>query len=163
MCPTWTPKSEAYIFKILEIGHIKQIQKGEWLSKPLTDSKTHQDNVTDIKDFVWSFCTNYIPINPVNKIVAMPIPCCDKAPRNEFGGEFHWIMDDISGYNQIFVANYSQPKLDFADPNCYKYAYTVMPFGPVIYIFLLTTLPPLGKNWLVVAVFQLTTTLIEKS
>ena len=40
-------------------------------------------------------------------------------------------MDAISGYNQIGVARSSQPKLAFAGPNCSKYTYIVMPFGPV--------------------------------
>ena len=40
-------------------------------------------------------------------------------------------MDAISGYNQIRVAESSRDKLAFARPNCTKYTYFVMPFGPV--------------------------------
>ena len=40
-------------------------------------------------------------------------------------------MDAVSGYNQICVALSSRNKLAFAGPNCSKYTYTVMPFGPV--------------------------------
>ena len=40
-------------------------------------------------------------------------------------------MDAISGYNQIRVAASSRDKLAFAGPNCTKYTYFVMPFGPV--------------------------------
>ena len=40
-------------------------------------------------------------------------------------------MDAISGYNQVRVAKSSREKLAFAGPNCTKYTYNVMPFGPV--------------------------------
>ena len=63
----------------------------------------------------------------------MPIPCCDKAVGNTFGNaKFFWLMDAISGYNQLkVVTEQSQEKLAFAGPDCTKYTYTVMPFGPI--------------------------------
>ena len=62
----------------------------------------------------------------------MPIPRCDTAVGMSFGGsQVRWLMDAISGYNQIRVAKSSQEKLAFAGPNCTKYTYFVMPFGPV--------------------------------
>ena len=62
----------------------------------------------------------------------MPIPRCDTAVGMSFGGSrSKWIMDAISGYNQIRVAKSSHDKLSFAGPNCTKYTYYVMPFGPV--------------------------------
>ena len=62
----------------------------------------------------------------------MPILCCDSAVGNAFGNSrFCWLMDAISGYNQIRVAKSSRHKLAFAGPNCSKYTWTVMPFGPV--------------------------------
>ena len=62
----------------------------------------------------------------------MPIPRCDAAVGNSFGGtRWRWLLDAISGYNQIRVAKSSQIKLAFAGPDCSKYTYTVMPFGPV--------------------------------
>ena len=67
----------------------------------------------------------------MTKIVDIPITCCDEAVVNEFGREFHWLMDAIFGYNQIRVAKSSQPKLAFAGPNFSKYTYTVIPFGPI--------------------------------
>ena len=88
--------------------------------------------MTDIADFVWRFCVNYIALNAVTKIIAMPIPRCDTAVGISFGGSrWKWLMDAISGYNQIKVAKSSQDKLAFAGPNCTKYTYRVMPFGPV--------------------------------
>ena len=108
------------------------IHDGQWLSKPLLAAKPHQENVTDIENFVWRFCVNYIPLNSVTKIIAMPIQRCDEAVTMDFGGsKYRWLMDAISGYNQIRVAKSSHEKLAFAGPDCTKYTYIVMPFGPV--------------------------------
>ena len=69
----------------------------------------------------------------------MPIPRCDEAVGMDFGGSrWKWLMDAISGYNQIRVAKSLQDKLAFAGLGCTKYTYLVMPFGmvndPVIFI-----------------------------
>ena len=130
--PHETPLIEAAIAKLVELGHVEQIHEGEWLFKPLLAPKPHQENVTDISDFVWRFCVNYIPLNAVTKIIAMSIPCCDDAVFTSCGGsKWKWLMDAISGFNQIKVAKGSRVKLAFAGPNCTKYTYLVMPFGPV--------------------------------
>jgi len=117
----------------MNLGHVVQIHgDGDWLSKPLLAVKPHQENVTDIKDFVWRFCVNYVPLNSVTKVIAMPIPRCDKTVGNTFDGSiFCWLMDAISGYNQIRVGKSSQVKLAFAGPGCTKYTWLVMPFGPI--------------------------------
>ena len=54
--PLETPHIEKAIAKLVELGHAKQIHDGAWLSKPLLPTKPHQENVTDIKDFLWHFC-----------------------------------------------------------------------------------------------------------
>ena len=137
--PLETPPIEKSIAKLVEIGHDEQIYYGEWLSKPLLATEPHQENITDIEDFVWRFCVNYIALNSVTKIIAMPIPRYDTAVGLSCGGSrCKWLMDAISGYNQIYVAKSSQEKLAFYGPNCTKYTYYVMPFGhinvPVIFI-----------------------------
>ena len=94
--------------------------------------KPHQKNVTDISNFVWRFCVNYVGLNSVTKVISMPIPLCEETVGKSFGGsKWRWLLDAISGYNQIRVAKSSQIKLAFAGPDCSKYTYTVMPFGPV--------------------------------
>ena len=75
--PLETPLIEKAIANPVELGHYKQIYYGEWLSKPLLDAKPNQDNITEIEDFVWRFCVNYIALNSINKIISMPIPHCD--------------------------------------------------------------------------------------
>ena len=130
--PLETPLLEKAIAKLIELGHIGQIHDGEWLSNPLIAAKPHQENVTDIANFVWRFCVNYIALNAVTKIIVMPIPRCDTAVVMSFGGSrWKWLMDAIYGYNQINVAKSSQDKLAFSGPNCTNYTYRVMPFGPV--------------------------------
>ena len=134
--PTFGPREqpiiEKAIAKLVELGHVKQIHDSAWLSKPLLAPKPHQENVTNIDNFVWRFCVNYIPLNSVTKIIAMPIPRCDSAVGYSFGeSKFRWLTDAVSGYNQIRVSPETQPKLAFAGPNCSKYTYSVMPFGPV--------------------------------
>ena len=130
--PLETPVMEKAIAKLVELKLCDPIIDGEWLSKPLLAAKPHQENVTDIADFVWRFCVNYIALNAVTKVIAMPIPRCDEAVTMDFGGSrWKWLMDAISGYNQIKVARSSRPKLAFAGPNNTKYTYNVMPLGPV--------------------------------
>ena len=117
---------------VVPLIHVGPVHEGEWLAKPLLATKLHQENVTDIADFVWRFCVSYVASNAVMIIIAMPIPRCDTAVGMSFrGSQFRWLMDAISGYNQIHVAKSSQEKLVFAGPNCTKYTYFVMPFGPV--------------------------------
>ena len=120
------------ITKLIKLGHVKQIHKGEWLSKPLLAPKPHQENITDINDFILRFCVNYIPLNSITKVISMHIPCCDEAVRNTFdGSKYKWLMGAVSGFNQICVAKSSQAKLAFTGPCCSRYTYLVMPFGPV--------------------------------
>ena len=51
--PLETPLIEKSIANIVDIGHTKQIYHVEWLSKPPLAAKSHQENITDIEDFVW--------------------------------------------------------------------------------------------------------------
>ena len=62
----------------------------------------------------------------------MPIPRCDKTVGNSSGdSKWRWLLDAISGYNQICMAKSSQIKLAFAGPAYSEYTYTVTPLGPV--------------------------------
>ena len=113
------------------VGQIKQIHDGRWLFKAVLAPKPHQEHVRDIKDFVWRFCVNYVPLNSVTRIIAYPIPRCDSAVFVEFGnGQCLWLFDAPSGYHQLAVSEASQEKLAFQGPDAIKWTYTVMPFGP---------------------------------
>jgi hypothetical protein len=114
-----------------KVGHIRQITNGHWLFKAVLAPKPHQEHVCHIKDFVWRFCVNYIPLNLVTCAIAYPIPRYDSAVSEEFGtGQWMWLYDAPSGYHQLAVAQDSQEKLAFQGPNAIKWTYTVMPFGP---------------------------------
>lgn len=127
-----SPLIERDIAKLLRNKMIKQVFDGEWLSKGLLAPKPHQEDITDIEDFVWRFCVNYIPLNAVTRAIAFPIPRCDDAVNCSFGGSrWKWLMDAPSGFHQMKVAKCSQPKLAFAGTRGSKYTYLVMPFGPI--------------------------------
>jgi hypothetical protein len=48
---------------LAKVVQIRQIHDGQWLFKVLLAPKPHQEQVWNIKDFVWCFCVNYIPLN----------------------------------------------------------------------------------------------------
>ena len=84
--PLELPLIKKAIAKLLEIGHIRHIFDGAWLSKPFFAPKPHQENVTDIANCVWRFCVNYVGLNSVTKVISLPIPRCNEAVGNSFGG-----------------------------------------------------------------------------
>ena len=130
--PREIPIMRNCIAKLEELGHIRQIHDGPWLFKALLAPKPHQEHISDIKDFVWRFCVNFIPLNQITRIISYPIPRCDSAVHLAFGdGTWMWLFDAPQGYHQIRVAAESQTKLSFAGPDATKYCYNVMPFGPV--------------------------------
>jgi hypothetical protein len=130
--PRKIPIMEKCIAALEKLGHICQVHDGEWLFKALLAPKPHQEGVTNISDFVWRFCVNYIPLNQVTCVIPYPIPRCDSAVFLAFGmATWFWMWDVPQGYHQIRVAEDSQEKLAFASPNATKWTYNVMPFGPV--------------------------------
>jgi hypothetical protein len=120
------------IASLAKLGHICQIHDGEWLFKAILARKPHQEHVSNINNFVWRFCVNYIPLNQVTCIIAYPVPRCDSAVHMPFGAATYlWLWDAPMGYHQISVAPESQPKLAFAGPDATKWTYNIMPFDPV--------------------------------
>ena len=137
--PLESPKIQKAIDQLIHLNQIHQVFDGAWLSKGLLAPKPHQESVTDIDNFVWRFCVNYIPLDSMTQVVAYPVPRCDDTVQTCFGGsKLKWLMDAPSGYHQIHVAPSYQPKLAYASPGGSKYTYLVMPFdpvnGPVIFI-----------------------------
>ena len=84
--PHETPIVEKAIHKLLSLKQIRQVFDGKWLSKGLLAPKPHQEGISDIENFVWRFCLNYILLNSVTCIIAYPVPCCNKAVGISFGG-----------------------------------------------------------------------------
>ena len=84
--PHETPIVEKAIHKLLPLKQIRQVFNGEWLSKGLLAPKPHQEGISDIENFIWRFCVNYIPLNSVIRIISYPVPRCDEAVGISFGG-----------------------------------------------------------------------------
>ncbi len=121
------------IATLAKVGPIHQIHDGQWLFKALLAAKPHQKHILNIKDFVWRFCVNYIPLNQVTHQIAYPIPCCDYAVNVAFGiALFFWLYDAPTGYHQLSVSPELQEKLAFQGTDTIKWTYIVMPFGPTI-------------------------------
>jgi hypothetical protein len=109
-----------------------------WLSKAVLAPKPHQEHVTDISEFIWRFCINFISLNHVTKVWSYFIPRCDDAVEHGFGtADLFFLMDAFSGYHQIKMEENSSKKTAFVGPRGRKYWYKVMPFGlvnaPTIY------------------------------
>jgi hypothetical protein len=107
---------------LAKLGHICQVHNGGWLFKALLAPKPHQEHVSNINDFVWHFCVNYIPLNQITHPVAYLIPWCDSTVYLTFSdGRWMWMWDAPQGYHQIGVKPASQEKLAFAGPNATKW------------------------------------------
>jgi hypothetical protein len=107
--------------------------KGPWGSSIVLAAKPHQEQVTDIADFVWRMCVSYRKLNQVTLPFEYPIPHCDDAINNfgDSAGRLYFIaLDNKTGYHQIRVLPEDQEKLAFFAPNHEKYTFSVMPFRP---------------------------------
>ena len=106
---------------------------GPWAFRIVLAPKPHQEDVTDIHEFIWRMCVNYRPLNTITLPFAYPIPRCDDA-ISDFGAGcvliYFLSLDARSGFHQIKVAKTSQEKLAFMAPDYQKYTYNVLPFGP---------------------------------
>ncbi len=119
------------IATLTKVGHICQIHDDQWLFKAILVDKPHQEQVSNIEDYVWSFCVNCIPLNQVTRQIAYPFPRCDRAINLAFGvALFFWLFDAPTGYPQLADSPESQEKLAFQGTDAIKWTYTVMPFGP---------------------------------
>jgi hypothetical protein len=117
-----TPIMRKCIAALEKVGHIIQIHDGHWLFKALLAAKPHQEHISNINDFVWHFCVNYIPLNQVTKLIAFPIPWCDMAVGMAFGSsKFLWMYDAPMGYHQLSVSPEKQEKLAFQGPDAIKW------------------------------------------
>ncbi len=71
---------------LAKLGHVRQIHDGKWLLKALlAPSKPYQEHISNINNFVWCFCVNYIPLNQVPRIIVYPIPSWVSAVHMSFG------------------------------------------------------------------------------
>ncbi len=130
--PRKIPIMRKCIALLMKLDHIPQVHNGGWLFKALLAPKPHQEHVSNINDFVWHSCINYIPLNQITHPVAYPIPQCDSAVYLTFSnGCWMWLWNAQQGYHQIGIEPASQEKLAFARPHATKWTYNVMPISAV--------------------------------
>ena len=119
------------IAMLYDLGFIVKDVLSPWGFRITLAPKPHQDEVTDIADYVWRFCINYILLNKVTRSASYPIPRCDNAVMYGFGTATCFILfDAYSGYHQIKLTKEASLKTAFYAPQGRKYRFVVIPFGP---------------------------------
>ena len=94
--------------------------EGAWGFLLLLVPKPHQEECTDISDFVWHLCVSYHPLNGATKSFEYPIPWCSNSIEDfgDFSGKICFIsLDARSGYHQIRVLKIDQEKSAFFTPD----------------------------------------------
>ena len=117
--PSYGPHESKIILEqqnvLLANGWIRKCY-GPWGSLIILAPKPHQEDITNIDDFIWRMCVSYRRLNSVTLPFEYPIPGCEDA-INDFGdsaGKLYFIsLDARSGYHQITVRQCDQEKLAF--------------------------------------------------
>jgi hypothetical protein len=97
--------------------------------------KPHQENIDDIKDFIWRMCVSFRRLNRCTKPFTFPIPRCSDAIEDlgELERILLWFisLDCCQGFHQISSSYSDQEKTAFFTPEGDTECFTVMPFGPM--------------------------------
>ncbi|KAI3458805.1 hypothetical protein Pfo_015468 [Paulownia fortunei] len=99
---------QKYVEKLLEAGHIREIQFPEWLSNIVLVPKIEGK---------WRMCIDFRDLNKAYKLV-----------DSTSGYELLSMMDASQGYHQIMLAPEDHKKVSFITSTG-TYCYVVMPFG----------------------------------
>lgn len=117
-----SPIMQKTIDNLLSNGLIIQDSDSSWNSNIVLAPKPHQEDITDIDEYIWRFCISYVALNLVTKVIHYTIPRCDDAAMYGFGrAKFFIMMDAFSGYHQIRMALDSIDKTAFSGPHGKKY------------------------------------------
>jgi hypothetical protein len=143
-----TPIMQQTIIKLLGLGFIKADSKSPWGARITLAPKPHQEDITEIENYIWRFCINYIRLNMVTRPAEYPIPRCDDAVMYGFGeATFFILLDASAGYHQVQLSESSMMKTAFFAPHGRKYCWVVMPFGlknaPPVYVAMMHDLKDL--------------------
>ena len=96
---------------LLQLKHIAKDTLSPWAFGITLAPKPHQEHVTDIDNYIWRFCVNYIRLNMITRPAEYPIPRCDDAVMYGFGEAIFFILLDAhSGYHQIRLSLLSMAK-----------------------------------------------------
>ena len=135
--PRYSPRQKKVIMQ-----QINNLLKKKWIreygsfwgSMIILAANTHQEDIDDIRKFVWRMCVSYNGLNKATKIYEYPIPRCDMAITIiELGstGIYFITVDAKQGYHQITVRDFDVEKLAFFGSDNKTYGFTIIPFGPV--------------------------------
>ena len=105
--------------KLLNAGHIKEIQYPKWLANVVLVKKANEK---------WRMCVDLTDLNNAYPKNSYPLPSIDALVDNASGCKMLSFLDAFSGYNQIKMHHRDECKTAFmTETSCY--CYTVMPFG----------------------------------
>ncbi|XP_012836530.1 PREDICTED: uncharacterized protein LOC105957147 [Erythranthe guttata] len=105
--------------KLLQIGHIREIQFPEWLSNAVLVAKPGGK---------WRMCIDFRDLNAACPKDHYPLPRIDQLVDATAGCELLSMMDASQGYHQVRLDVIDQPKVSFITSGG-TYCYQVMPFG----------------------------------
>jgi len=105
--------------KLLDAGHVRELQYLEWLANMVLVKKTNGR---------WRMCVDITDLNKVCPKDSYPLPSIDALVDNALGCRMLNFLDAFSEYNQIKMHLRDECKTAFVtETSCY--CYTVMSFG----------------------------------
>ena len=105
--------------KLLNAGHIREIQYPEWLANVVVVKKANGK---------WRMCVDFTYLNKACPKDSYPLPSIDALVDNVSGCKMLSFLDAFSRYNQIKMHPHDESKMAFMTETC-SYCYKVMPFG----------------------------------
>ncbi|KAG6472848.1 hypothetical protein ZIOFF_070326 [Zingiber officinale] len=109
----------AEVEKLLEAGHIREVQFPSWLANVVLVFK--QGNK-------WRVCIDFRDLNKACPKDFYPLPRIDQLVDSTAGCELICMLDAYQGYHQVPLAREAQEKVSFVTADG-TYCYNVMPFG----------------------------------
>ena len=104
--------------KLLEVGHIREIQYPEWLANVVLVKKANGK---------WRMCIDFTDLNKACRKDSYPLPSIDALVDSAPSSKLLNFLDSFSGYNQIRMHPRDECKTTFmTELSCY--CYKVMPF-----------------------------------
>jgi len=135
--PRYGPHESKIIMTQIQVllnNGLIRLCKGAWDSSIILAVKSHQEQVTNIDEFVWRMCVSYRRLNQVTLPFEYPIPRYMMTPSTISATPMvGYILSALTTKpviaHQIGVPFANQDKLAFFGPDGKKYTFNVMPFG----------------------------------
>ena len=105
--------------KLLNTGHIREIQYPEWLANVVLVKKANGK---------WRMCVDFTDLNKACPKDSYPLPSIDALVDSSSGCKMLSFLDPFSGYNQSKMHPRDECKTSFMTETC-CYCYKVVPFG----------------------------------